>query len=234
MFKEKERLINMLDKNKISKEDYKLLSKALNSKGVYLCRFFAMLLNPFQKIAGLNALLMGFSIIILMSFIGVTAKLYFPGVISCLNSVVIKNPQHQLNFIFLLYENVLCWFILSVLFITSAKILQKKDTRMIDFFGTVALSRYPFLVLTVFIAFIQIINSELMNIDLSKGLQVHMSPMMIALTFVTIICVIWQVITYLSALKVSSGLQGTKLWISFIISITLGEMISSFLTMMFI
>lgn len=233
MAKEKEKLLNMLKEGKITEHDYKLLSNTLNKKNSYLTSLFLMAINPFQKIAGAYALFIGLIVIIFMSYLGVFAKVYFPGIFDCLNSVVVKNPKTQPNFFLLLYQNVVCWLVLSLLFIVAARVFQKKGTRIIDFFGTVALSRFPFLILTAFLSIIQIIDPSFMNIDISKGFQFHMSFMMIVFSLLAIAFGVWQIITYFYALKESSGLTGKPLWISFIVTMVLGEAISWQLTTIF-
>ncbi len=234
MKNEKERLLCMLKENKITEHDYKILSAALDKKTSRISAFFSLLVNPFQKIAGLKALLLGMGVMIAMSFLGVLAKVYFPGPLSCLNAVVIKNPKMQINFFLLLYQNMISWLVLTVLFITAAKLFQQKRMRAIDFFGTVALSRIPFLVLTAMISIIQIVNPDFMNIDITKGIPIHASFVMNVFSLVIVFCCAWQIATYFYALKESSGLVGKKLWLSFIVAIILGEVLSSSVTMAFL
>ena len=233
MVSEKDKLLNMLKEGKISEAEFKMLSIALNKKNSTISPLFSMLINPFQKIAGWSSLIAGAIVITCMSYLGVIAKVYFTGILSILNSVVIKNPKIQLNFFLLLYQNMVCWLVMSSLFIMAAKISRKKGIRIVDFFGTVALARFPYLIFTAFISIIQIIDPAFMNIDISKGVQFHMSFTMILFGFVMFFCVIWQVTTYFYALKESSGLTEKHLWISFVTVLVLGEAISSMLTTIF-
>lgn len=233
MTTDNEKLLNMMKEGKISENEFKLLSSALEKKNPRISSLLSLAINPFQKIAGWYALILGSITIICMSYLGTIAKVYFPGIIDCLNSSVVKNPKMPLSFIFLFYQNIVCWFLLSILFILIAKFLQNKKLRMIDFFGTVALARFPFLFLALFLSIIQLVDPSFMNIDISKGIQIHMSFSMILFSLLTIGFGIWQIATYFYALKVSSGLVGKKLWISFILAIVLGEAISWQLTTLF-
>ena len=234
MLNERERLLNMLMANKISDKDFKTLSEAIEKEPSQMRRIFSMAVNPFQKIAGFYSLLIGLIIIVCMSYIGVVAKLFFPGILSSLNAAVIKNPKAPLNFFMLLYQNIVCWLVLSVIFIIFAKMFQKKRLRMIDFFGTVALSRFPILILTAFISIIQIVNPGFLNINITDGIQFQFSIMMTFFTVIVLSCVIWQIVTYFFALRESSGLSGQKLWISFIGSMIIGELVAQQITTIFL
>ncbi len=226
MKKDVEKLTDLLNEGKISEGDFKLLSSALVNHKSGIQSLLSLTINPFQKIAGTSALLIGLIVIFMMSYLGVIAKVYFPGVIDCLNSAVVKNPRIPLSFSVLLYQNIICWFVLSILFFIGAKIFQGKKIRSIDFFGTVAFARFPFLLLTVLISIIQIVNPSFMNIDITKGIPSHMSFGMILFSLFAVGFGVWQITTYFFALKVSSGLTGRKLWMIFITAIVLGEAIS--------
>ncbi|MBS0287554.1 MAG: hypothetical protein JSR17_09670 [Proteobacteria bacterium] len=228
---ENERLLTLLKDNKITQDEYKLLSKALvqNTGAKYV---FSLLINPFQKIAGVRALGLGIGIIVAISYLGSIAKIYFPGLLGILNSSMIKNPNIGTDFLFLLYQNAVIWLVLTLLFIMAAKICQQKSVRIIDFMGTVALSRFPYLILTAFLAMMRVQNPRFMDVGMENGLQ--LKPSLLAITFssVVIICAVWHIVTYLYALKESSGLSGKKLWLSFIASILIGEIVTNFITMM--
>jgi len=72
-----------------------------------------------------------------------------------------------------------------------------------------------------------------MNIDFSKEGQFQPSISMSTFLLVLLVCAIWQVVTYFYALSESSGLIGKKLWIAFIGSLVVGEVVSSILTNLF-
>ena len=79
MASEKERLLNMLKENKITESDYQLLSESINKKPSRLNTVFSLIINPFQKIAGLYALIAGLMIIAFMSYVGMVGKFYSVG-----------------------------------------------------------------------------------------------------------------------------------------------------------
>ncbi|MGD9591237.1 MAG: hypothetical protein AB7V32_01800 [Candidatus Berkiella sp.] len=231
MITENDRLLSLLKENKITQDEYKLLSKALD-KPSNLRVFLSLLINPYQKIAGLWAFLLGIGIIIAISYLGTIGKIYFPGLLGILNASMIKNPKISTDFMFLLFQNTVIWAVLTGLFIITAKILALKGVRIIDFMGTVALSRFPYLILTGFLAIMRTVNPRFMDVGMEQGLQLKPSMLAILFSSVVIICAIWHIATYLYALKESSGLSGKKLWISFIACILIGEIMTNFITMM--
>ncbi len=229
MNNENEKLLQMLKSKKISEEEYKLLTKAMGNKPSYFKGFVNLLINPFQKIAGLYALLLGFGVLLGMSFLGLKAQIYFTGILDAFNASVLKNPMIKMSFLSLLYQNCVNWLVLSVIFILIAKIAKQKGTRVIDFFGTVAFARFPYLLLAVYLWIMRVMEPQFMDMRLEKIIEYsfQLTPLMIFFSMVTTICVIWQLSTYFHALKISSGIKGKGLWISFIIAMVLGEMISN-------
>lgn len=231
---EREHLLNMLSEHKVTENEYKVLSNALDKKTSIGYSIFSFAINPFRKIAGGYSLALGLIVIICLSLLGTLANLYFPGVLSALNASAIKNPKIPMSFILLLYQNIACWLILGVSFIVLSKIFKQKRLRIIDFFGTTALARYPYLVLTAYVALMQWLDPSFLVIDYSKGLNFHPSTMFTIFSLIATLCVIWQLLTYFFALKESSGMTGIKLWASFIISIIVGEAITYPITMFFV
>lgn len=233
MSNERERLLTMLRENKISEEEYQLISGTLKKESTRFNRVFSFLMNPFQKIAGVKALLGGMVIFLAMASLGVKARLYFPGVLSCLNADVVKSASLHPTFYVLMYQLLVGWAVMVALFMACTLAFRQKGTRIIDFLGTIALARFPSLIMTVFLLAIRIVNPSVMDIDLSKGLPIH-TPIMMAIFFEIpiVLLFMWQTATYFYALKESSGLVGKNLWISFMGSMVLGEVIAGSLATM--
>lgn len=227
MSKEKERLINMLQTHKITDDEYQLLSAALDKKSSRLHSLFLFLINPFQKISGVYALITGFFLIICMSYFGVIGKVYFPGILDFIDPIGSSQTAIQINFNFfiLLYENMISWVVLACLFMLVAKIFKQKRTRVVDFFGMLALSRLPYAIFAAFFAITRTINPGFMLVNTFRP------SLLVSLFFIVVmLCVVWQITLYFYALKESSGLSGKKLWISYIVIIIFGEIISNSLT----
>ncbi|MFA6409425.1 MAG: hypothetical protein WCW01_04550 [Gammaproteobacteria bacterium] len=234
MKNEKERLNAMFQEKKISEADYKLLSAALEKKVSPINTTFSLLMNPFQKIAGLPALTLGLIVILAMSYLGTIAKVFFPGVLNLVNSSSVVSHKIPFSFLLLTYQNLVSWLAVTIIFLITARIWQQKRIRIIDFFGTVALSRFPFLILIILLSIIQIFHPSTLARDASKGwYPLHPTLMMDMVHLAVDVCAIWQITIYFSALKESSGLTGKKLWLSFIAAMIAAEAIAEPLTMIF-
>lgn len=234
MNNEKMILENMFAANKISKDDYLLLLNTLDTKLSSVDTYVSFLINPFQKVAGIRALIAGICIVLAMSFLGIIANVYFEGVLGCTFALSFKNAKINPNFLFLFYENIVACFSLTLFFLATAKIFKQKRIRIIDFFGTVTLARFPYLILVASEAALQVIKPALFDFDPAKNFEFHFSFILFMSNIFWTFCYMWQIATYFYALKESSGLTGKKLWISFLISIIFCEMLGLYLTRIFL
>lgn len=228
---EKQRLLAMLNEDKISENDFKILSAALAKKTSAISRLISVVINPFQKIAGIQALLLGIIILFVMSYAGLQAKIYYTGIMSMTSIANIPTPKGSYSFLLLIYQNFVCCLSLSLAYVVCALVFRQKRLRLIDFIGTVAVSRMPFLVMTLYLIIIQAITPDFAA---STVVQLH-SPWLSATTnLLSMLFAAWQLAIYFYALKESSGLTGNKLWISAIVSFVVAAAVSGELTMIFI
>lgn len=234
MMEEKALLRKMLAEDKISEHDYKILSAVMDKKPSSKETISSFIINPFQRIAGFQALAFGILIIIAMSYIGVYAGVFFEGVTGSTIASSFKNAKVQPNLLFLLYENAVTFFSLTFCFVVAAKILGQKRIRLIDFFGTVAFSRLPYLLLVSYIVLERWLRPSLYNFDPAKDYEFHFSIAAMLSNSLWSFFYVWQIVLYYHALKVSSGLTGKKLWISFLISIVSCEMVGLYLNRVFL
>jgi len=223
MSKEHEKLTNMLENGKISEEDYKLLSQALNKKSLSNKLENSLLINPYQKIAGIKALSLGLLMMVFMSITGVYANIYFDGIFGFIFAEHLKAMRP--DFLLLMYQNSIAIFVLANMFLMGALILKQKRIRIIDFFGTVALSRYPLLIWLLY----SLLEKHVFPhnpIDYSKDIELHFSITATFSYFVMFGTFGWQVMTSFFAYKESSGVEGRGLWVSFIFILLISDMIS--------
>jgi hypothetical protein len=233
MKKELARLANMLRDHKISVEDYQLLTEALNKKSVFDSIENNMLINPFQKIGGLKALSWGIVLMLLMSLLGAHANIFYDGVLGYLMPIGIKTKLTP-NFYLLLYQNSIACLTVTLMYFISAKILKAKQIRFIDFIGMVMLSRYPILISVAFTYLEDLVRPDLLQFDPSQGFELKFSLFGVMSAMIFMFCSMWQIATYFFALKESSGLTGRKLWLSFILTMSLGEVIAMVGTRLFL
>lgn len=227
-------LNDMLTKKQITKDEFHLLSEAMMKKVSQVPSFFYYLINPFQKIAGWNAFMLGLLIMISMSALGVIAKVYFAGFFGC---IVAENFLHSTikpSFLLLLYQNFINCFMLGLLYYIVAKFFKQKNIRIIDFFGTVFLSRFPLLILTIVVTTISLIKANIISYDVAQNGHFRPTTMSTILQATYYLCTVWQTITYFFAYKESSGLSANRLWISFILIIVFGDIAATQLSLIFL
>jgi hypothetical protein len=239
MLNEKERLGKLLEEKIISVNDYKTLLTALDKKPSRVKLLLSFLVNPFQKIAGFTALLLGLVVILSMSYLGLITKIYFTSAVTLATTTDFAHAKFTQTFLLFLCQNLVIWLTVSTLFMVAAKVLKAKKTRMIDFFGTCFLSRFPYLFFLIIISVIILIHPTSLhsaNADLvgQDYYPVHMSLLNWVTNMVYVAFLFWQIATYFYAFKESSGLASKKLVISFIIALVLGDVITTFLVSMLI
>jgi hypothetical protein len=165
-----------------------------------------------------------------MSYLGTIAKVYFPGVIDCSNTALW--PKINFSFLVLIYQNLISWLVITAVFIAITKILRQKRTRIIDFFGTTAFARYPYLLLVGIISIIRLFDPNNGNLIAIATGKTSIHPIMESVfSMIALLFALWQIVTYFFAFKESSGLIGKKLWLGFFVAMVSAEAISSLLTM---
>lgn len=232
MNKELDRLLKMRKENKISENDFEMLSSALTKNSFCSTLENSKLINPFQKIAGLRALLIGIMLMVVISALGVYANVYIDGSLGFLLATGVK--ARAPSFLLLLYQNVVACLSVAVLFYLSATVLRQKGIRIIDFLGTVAFARYPTCISIVFIIIENWLTPENFNQDVSKGISLHFSIIGSISALLWTACYIWQGMNYFFALKESSGLDGNRLWRAFLFSMITADILSMILTRIFL
>ena len=187
------------------------------------------LLNPFVYIAGGYSLLIGLLIIFCTSVIGYYSNIHFPDILS-----VKTGPDYPVSYYIL--QSIANWMVISTILYLFAVVISKSKIRLIDIFGTQALSRFPYL----FTALIGFSNSMdkfgryILWQLLEQGNPVDMSAgtmtIAIVLIIVTLFLTVWMVALMFNAFKVAANIKGPKLIILFITSLILSIALSAFFT----
>ena len=94
------------------------------------------LLNPFERIAGLPALIWGLLAMVITGFIGYTSQTHFDGVLNVHGGYGGTLQIH-------LIEPLLNWAFISLWFLLWGIILSKSKIRTIDILGTQAFAFIP-------------------------------------------------------------------------------------------
>jgi hypothetical protein len=214
-----EQLSQLLQSGKITADEFELLSQKLKGKKSPRAGIKEIVLNPFQRVAGLNALLLGGAIMIFMSVIASFAQHYYPSALS----LQIFDPKEIRSEVWVrLAENIGIVLILGTLSFLISKGLTRKPLRWVDFVGTIALARYPYAVLTLGLFFLTYIFPEIKVLASSE--RVNMSTgASLSIAVLAFSGFTWQILAYFYAIKESSGLIGKKLALTVVTSLILAE-----------
>ena len=209
-----EKLLNMLNNEKISKHEFEQLSVALNKKS--LCEYVeeSFLVNPFRKIGGWHAFALGALILVITSFIASNNNMYIDGLMGLMFNVHIKTKIPP-NFMVVLLQSSIASLMLASFYYLAATFFRQRKIRFIDFIGTVLLARLPVMVLAVLYVIRVKLNPMLLHVDFSHAIDITPKPLGMLFAALYFTCFIWQAMTYFFAYQESSGLSGRKLWISY-------------------
>ena len=96
-----------MKEKKIYQATYNLSLVTRNKKSFFERFSCSFLMNPFQKIAGVKAVVYGGVLILLMSYLGVATNVYFTGPFGVENGAVVTNQSITTHFFLLVYQNLM-------------------------------------------------------------------------------------------------------------------------------
>ncbi len=166
---------------------------------------FRTLLNPFTRIAGGSALLLGCLIMLLTAAIAAPCGVNFVG---SLNIHVARATPFGIILMLLVFG----WLNASVFFYIAGRLLSPSKIRAIDIFGTLALARAPFLLAAPMGLLPGWEKLEPQVFEQPEQLPTAMLVSMIAATVVFLLVDIWVVIWSYNAFAVSANLRNKWLF----------------------
>ena len=214
--KHKERLFVLFQEKRISQTELQVLLDSIDTKNSFFYKTYLFLINPFQKIAGFQALCLGIIILILMAYFGTKADIHYPNSINFGSTIALNR---KLNFIETLCEQLILCSLLALFFYLFSFVYQKGKVRFIDFLGTIYFARFPFLITTLYFLILRHLCPSILLVTSVSAWQ-YVMELFLYVGFT------WQITTYFFAFKESSGLKDTRLWSGFIACIILEIFIS--------
>lgn len=177
--------------------------------------FLDLLINPFTRIAGWQALMSGITVFALTIYIGFNGNAYFDGIIDMhfVENAVLKYSA---------LSGIISLITLSVV-MSIACTLVTKNFRFIDILGTMSLAKAPFLILAVVSLFVKMPALEQI---LQNPLILFTSVSFIVMLVTSIPVIIWTIILMYNGLKVSVGIKGIQLNVVFVTTLIVAEAIS--------
>ncbi len=186
--------------------------------------------NPFNRVAGVEALGIGLVVMLIISIIAHYTLVTFPSILSAHVGSKVQLPI--LRNISQVFGH---WFIFSTILYLIAYFAGKTQIRAIDVFGTQALARIPFLIFASlgYVDFNLTIDSITKSIA-KNGTQVSGLPhiplsgivFLAAFVLVTLCILVWVIALMYNAFRVSTNIKGEKSVILFIFAILISMVVS--------
>lgn len=179
----------------------------------------SFLLNPFERIAGVRALLIGLVIFFVSTLLAQSSDIVFSGVIG------VQIAPVSISQAFVIHG--ISTVILILMMYITGLISSSTSIRFIDVAGTMVLSRAPFLLISIFVG-LPFINNSWKRIGLAMIDADMITLSIFALsTLVVIFGIIWFVVLAYNAFSVSCNMKGMKSGIVFTVSLLLSFVIST-------
>lgn len=183
-----------------------------------------LLINPFERIAGLKALYIGLAGIVLSTVAAVPIDFHYHGLLHF-------GPASNHVFWVYLVERLVVWLIPAILFYVGGLFMSNSKIRLIDVFGTVAFAQVPLFLLTLFnytppMRLIHTLdyNRPIMEIAETPGLMGAALISMLGMIFL-VFTLIWM----FHALRVSCNLKAGRLWFVYLVGVIGGEILCRYL-----
>jgi hypothetical protein len=183
------------------------------------------LFNPFQFIAGGNALLSGLVIMLAAAYSGSLGNAHFDGVIDL-------HIGKDMPLWFFFAEVMIDWLCLSIVLLIAAFIVSRSSFRIIDIFGTQALARTPYLLAVLFalpkgvVRFGEYLAAKALQKPITVEIQNTDVLFFVAMIIVALLMIVWMVVLMYRAYSVSCNIKGGKAIGSFIAGLIIAEILS--------
>lgn len=179
-------------------------------------------INPFEQIAGTQALFIGLGGMLIASVIGSIGNIHFDGVLDIHFNKTVPLWLY-------IAQNFISWICTALFLSISSALLTKSSFRLIDIWGTLAFARVLLIPVAIYGALFsqQEVSEALINSFTSSE-----SPSSISLLkwvsfgiylFLSIITIILLALWMYKAYSVSANINGLKAIISFFVCILLAE-----------
>ena len=190
-------------------------------------KILSFLINPFQQIAGYQALAWGLIGMLISTILSWLSGWHYHGLLHFGPS---PNPALWCYAI----EHITVWLIPVILFYIGGAIFSRSRIRFIDVLGTVAFAQLPLLFKNImeFSPPMQHLVNMDTNISPTAMAQQPEFASGVWLSLIVTIFLIWTLIWMFKALKVSCNLKGYTLGILYTVTICGGEVVIRYLISM--
>jgi len=173
-------------------------------------RFWRLAVNPFERIAGTEALLWGLAAMAVSMVISYFSGWHYHGMLHF-------GPAPNDELWVYAVERLTVWLVPAIVFYIGGRILSSSRIRVSDVLGTTAFAQIPLIIMGI-ISFLPPMQA-LDGLTAENALQVATEPWFAAAMFLSVIvtaAVVMNIVWMYNALKVSCNLNGYRLRIFFI------------------
>lgn len=186
------------------------------------------MMNPFERIAGFQALSWGLLGMVVSTVICYQSGWHYHGL---LHFGPAPNPAWWCFAV----EHLVVWIVPAVLFYLGGLILSRSRIRLIDVVGTVAFAQLPFILMNLFNLLPPIQNMTKLDMTMPPAEMVAQPGFLLGiwLSVIGMIFLIWGLVWMFKALKVSCNLKGYQLGILYCVGVFGGDVLCRYLIGMF-
>jgi hypothetical protein len=190
---------------------------------------FAYLFRPFRFIAGKESLFIGLAVLALLFVLGYWSNTHFDGVLDAHYACLTEKFQPWVHAVY----QLVAWFSLVVVLFPMGRMLSSSSVRLIDVAGTLAMARFPLLLLALlgFNPDIHICMDGINPFDTEAVMSVlgdKIGTIMWTGLF-SMLVIVWYIVVLYNAYSVSTNLKGARGGWSFVIGLIIGEIVSKVL-----
>jgi len=180
------------------------------------------IVNPFEKIAGTQALFIGLGGMLIASIIGSMGNIHFDGVLDIHFNKTVPLWLY-------IAQNFISWICIALFLSISSALLTKSSFRLIDIWGTLAFARVLLIPVAVYGAVFsqqevsEALISSFTSSEMLSSISILKWLSFGIFLFLSVISIILLAVWMYNAYSVSANINGLKAIISFFICILLAE-----------
>ncbi len=184
------------------------------------------LFTPFKFVAGKESLFIGVAVLALLFVFGYWNNVHFDGVLDTHFGCLTTQSSPAIH---ALYQ-LIAWFSLVVVFFPMAKTFSQSSVRLIDMVGTLAVARFPLIILALwgFNPDIHICMENINPFDTEAVMAIvgdKVGTLMIS-GLLSLVVAVWYIVVLYNAYSVSANLKGARAGWTFAAALILSEIIS--------
>lgn len=172
------------------------------------------LFNPFTYIAGGKALAYGLLLICAAAGVSCFTKTHFDGVLH-------MGIAHQTPMWVYFAEHAVCWLALVIVLFAGSKVFSKSKVRPVDMAGTLALARWPSVILALLAR-----GMHIPNVTDPNELAKQISATTIVAALLSVVFLVWMVALFYNAFRVSANIKGSKGVTVFVAGLLVADLLS--------